>query len=328
MNTSSCVKNKYDSLSNRPVSALLEQAGLASCIDVGAVKGSKKICVISTGESSITADIISAYADRYSEIPVLNYSRGIIPGCIDEDTDVILLSYSDENETMNGMYDKVTKSKCRIYCVTDDAHLSSKCEEDGNNLIAIPSDLSYCSLLGYELGALASIIEKMGICDIKTKMAVDLKRVEQYCESLIKEDKLNSIETKVKNSPIAIYGSSDLRAACKRWKMMFNNDIGLLAFCGELPEFNHNEIVGWANHSQNGDMIQLLMFREHFSNEVLDEIINRAVEVLEESDRHVISIDIPGDDPIEKNLCAIMLGEMFSFRMREGSGNEGGARIA
>ena len=98
--------------------------------------------------------------------------------------------------------------------------------------------------------------------------------------------------------------------------MSLNEDIGSPAFCGELPEFNHNEIVGWANHNQNDEDLRIVMLRGKYKNEVLTGIIDKTIEVLEENGRHVIELDIPGHNPLEKNLRAIILGDYISQLMK------------
>ena len=98
--------------------------------------------------------------------------------------------------------------------------------------------------------------------------------------------------------------------------MSLNEDMGIPSFCGELPEFNHNEIVGWANHNQEDDDLRIVMLRGKYKRQVLSDIIDKTVEVLEENGRHVIDIKILGNDAIEKNMRAILLADYISQLMK------------
>lgn len=289
-----------------------EFAEYAANIDLGEIPKAKKVCIFGVGESSIAGDIISAYADDCSEIPVPNISTNIVPGWVDSETNVVLVSYSGGNLIINTVYDKVKNKGCRIYCIANDGFLKRKCTEDGNVLLQMPDGLMSRSSLGFELGLLSSLIEKMGICNVREKLLETIPLIKEYRDSLFKDERIYNLKFKLHDSVIAIYGSPDFRASFRRWKMSLNEDMSMPSFCGELPEFNHNEIVGWANHYQNDDDLKIVMLRGKYKNDVLTEIIDKTMEVLEEYKRHVIDIRILGSNPIEKNMRAILLADYIS----------------
>ena len=296
--------------------SLPEQIESSFEANIGDIPKSTKVCMFGVGESAIAGDIISAYADDYSNIPVPNYCSEIIPGWVDQDTDAILVTYSGNNTIINSVYDKVKERGCRIYPIVCDGLLTKKCEKDGIRIFPVPEGLTSRSALGYELGLLSQIIEKMGICDAYTRLSYVLPSVKEYRDSVFTDDRINNLKFKLHDNTIAIYGSPDFRASFKRWKMSLNDDMGSPAFCGELPEFNHNEIVGWANHNQDDKDLRIVMLRGKYKNDVLTGIIDKTMEVLEERGRHVIDVRILGSEPIEKNLRAIILGDYISQLMK------------
>ena len=276
----------------------------------------KKICIFGIGESSIAGDIVSAYSDDHSDMYVPCICSKTIPGWVDKDTDTILVSYSGNNRIINDIYDEVKERGCRIHCIVCDGILAEKCERDGNLLLKIPKGLTSRSSMGYELGLLCSLVEKMDICDARKKLNEIVPEIKKYRDSIFNDERIEDLKFKLHDNTIAIYGSPDFRAAFKRWKMSLNEDMGSPAFCGELPEFNHNELVGWANHNQNDADLRIVMLRGKYKNQTLTEIIDRTIEVLEENGRHVIDLKILGSDPIEKNLRAILLGDYISQLMK------------
>ena len=98
--------------------SLPEMVEYASKTDVGEYGPAKKICMFGIGPSAIAGDVISVYADCYSEIPVVNVSNGILPGWVDEDTDVILISYTGKNKIINRLYDSVKNKNHSLTCIT------------------------------------------------------------------------------------------------------------------------------------------------------------------------------------------------------------------
>ena len=289
-----------------------EFAEYAANLDIGDVPDVKKICIFGIGESSIAGDIISAYADDCSNIPVPCIAMNVVPKWLDSDTYAVLVSHSGRNMVINDIYEKAMSQGCKICCIVSDGALKDKCLKDNNKLLQIPGGLTSRSSLGFELGLLSSLVEKMGICDAKTKLMRTIPVIKEYRDSLFTDKRIYNLKFKLRNNVTAIYGSPDFRASFKRWKMSLNEDMNIPSFCGELPEYNHNEIVGWANHFQNDNDLKIIMLRGKYKNEVLMKIIDRTIEVLEESGRHVIDIKIPGEDPIEKNMRAILLADYVS----------------
>ena len=310
-------------LSRLPLSeqllSLPEQIEAALKIDLGDVPKVQKICMFGIGESSIAGDIISAYADDYSDIFVPNISTESIPKWVDEKTDVVIVSHSGNNNLINDIYDKIKERGSRIYCLVHEGKLAEKCIDDGNKLIKLPDGFTSRSILGYELGILSALVERMGVCDARSRLESILPRVREYRDSVFTDERIDNLKFKLHDNTIAIYGSPDFRASFKRWKMSLNVDMGSPAFCGELPEFNHNEIVGWANHNQNDKDLRIVMLRGKYKNEVLSKIIDKTIEVLEENGRHVIDLKILGSEPMEKNLRAIILGDYISQLMKNES---------
>ena len=292
--------------------SLPETIGHGLTADVGNHDGSKKICIFGIGHSSIVGDIISAYADYFSDIPVVSMSDGIISGWVGKDTDVIIVSYTGNNTMVNDMYESLKDRSRTITCVTGGGPLLKKCQHDGNMSIILPKGLTSRTALGFEIGILASIVQKMGVKDICNHLNDIIPSMKEYRDSLFSDPRVEDLIKKLEGNAVAFYGSPDLRASYRRWKMSYNADTGSPAFCGELPEFNHNEIVGWGNHNQKDDDLRIVFLRGKYKNEVFTKITDKTLEVMEEYQRHVMDINILGDEPLEKNIRTILLADYVS----------------
>ncbi len=312
------VKTLHEQLLSFP-----EYIEYAMNIPITDVQKTNKVCIFGIGESSQVGDIVSSYAESIGYY-VPNYSNGIIPGWVNSDYQAIVVSYSGNNGITVKVYDELKSRGCKIYCVTSGGHLLERCQSNGDVLMKIPPVINSRAALGLELGVISSLIQKIGICDLRDELSSVIGRIKDYRRDMIADPRIGGLIDKLIGKNIAVYGTSDYRASFKRWKMSFNEDLDILSFYGELPEFNHNEIVGWSNHYQNDNNLVLVMLRGSYKNEVLREIVDKIIEVLEENGRHVIDIVIPGSDPLERNLCAIMLGDHVSQLMKERKDMKGG----
>ena len=280
-----------------------------------------KLCFFGIGESSIIGDVIASFINEKTDRFIPSYSNGLVPKWIDQDTTAIITSYSGTNSNIDEIYDELRARKCTIYCLTNGNTLIKKCQSDGVLVFKLPDSLTSRTALGFELGLLSQLIQKMNICKMKDEMSSFLVNVKHYRDSLINNDKIPELIKKIKDQNLSIYGTPDFKASFKRWKMLFNEDLDIITFYGELPEFNHNEIVGWSNHYQNDSNLCAIVLRGNIDDKVLNVIVDKIIEVLRENNRSVIDIQIPGSSSIERNVCAILLGDYLSQMMREDKGD-------
>ena len=87
----------------------------------------------------------------------------------------------------------------------------------------------------------------------------------------------------------------------------------MLAFCNELPELNHNEIVGWENNTSildkfsiiwlnDGSNHQRIMIRQTATNKILDNVIKKQFEV-----------SLNGESRFERLIHLIHFGDWVSL---------------
>ena len=313
-----------DDIPNMPLREQLmsfpEQAEFSMDIDIGPVPKADKVCIFALGESSIAGEIVSAYADDYSSIAIPTVSDGRIPLWVDRSTCAIIVSYTGDNEVINNIYRILHGRRCKIYVISSGGNLQYLCAKNRDRFIQVKAGLTPRSATGFELGILCSLIQKMGICRTYDRLKELIPVMKEYRDSLPEDNRVEKLEFKLWENTIAVYGSPDIRASFKRWKMSLNNDMGFPAYCGELPEFNHNEIVGWANHNQNADDLRIVVLRGKYKSEVLSDIIDKMIEVLEENGRHVMDIHLLGSDPMEKNIRGILLGDYISQELMAANG--------
>ena len=107
-----------------------------------------------------------------------------------------------------------------------------------------------------------------------------------------------------------------MRAVHKRWKMLINQVIGKLAFSGELPEFDHNEIVSWTEDRNNREFM-ILMFRIRTDSELLNKIEDTVTGLLPEYKLNIKVIDLEGE-LMERAIKGIILADAVVGCMMEG----------
>lgn len=296
--------------------SLPEHASFAMGVSVPDVPMTGEMCIFSFGYSSTAADIVSAHADLFSDrqIQVIEDSR--VPGWIGRSTVAVLLSYDGSEEDILTAYDSLAGTGCTRICVTSGGSLAQKAERDSVGIVHLPEHMTARSCTGYVLGVLCSIAQAVGVCNASDRLSELISDIVEYRDGLQGSELPRDIVRELSSGIPAVYGTSDLRAAFKRWKMAINDDAVRRAFYGELPEFDHNELVGWFDRNPHAPELRIIVIKGRTSSELLDFIVNNMVDILICEGRPVITVDLDGEDPLYKASCGVLLGEAVSSAMR------------
>lgn len=301
----------YDQVGDFP-----EQIAHALECEIGEIPSSDKICICGMGASALAGDVLSDYVNICSDTPIF-VMRGIeLPGWVDSETIVVAISYSGTTKEVLAAYDAARARGSRIICVTSGGDLADRCRADRNMLIGVPTGLQSRGALGYMIGYLASILENIGICSSATelrsllpKLKVEGTRLKESNSSMV-----NDIARRLFGKIPVIYSLANMRSAAIRWKTQINENSKFISFCGSLPEFNHNEIIGWTDDDANSIFMPLILYDDD-ATELVAHMTDVSIELLTENDLNLIVCNVSGSSNLEKNLKCIMLGDFVSLRL-------------
>lgn len=294
-----------------------EQISYALSLKTEGLIKNDKICMFGIGDSGIPGDIISDYADKCSSLCLPSVCEGKVPGWIDEKTTVILSSYTGISEEIMDVYTEVRKRNCNIIAITSGGVLAESCEKNNVPLFKVPAGLTSRSAMGCMVGRLASVVQCVSGIAIADRLKKICPLIEEYRNILLKRSSdVDLLAHMLENRVLAVYSCSNVRAMSKRWKMSINKNLDKLAFFSELPEFDHNELVGWSDKNPHAPELKVIILRTETEG-TISHIVDSMVEVLKENDRDVLVIDFVGDDPLVKDMKGMVFGDALSVRMSE-----------
>ena len=281
-----------------------------------------KVCICGMGASAMAGEIMSDFADASSDVPI-SVVRGVeLPKWVDIDTAVIVMSYGGNTLEALALYDQALSRGCDIICITSGGKLMERVVANGGRLIRMPAGLTPRGALGYMLGFTASLFEEMGICASRTELDNLLPSLRSFRDSIVNDTENNVAQTIAKEIdgriPV-IYSLVNLRAAAIRWKMQINENSRMIAFCGTIPEFNHNEIVGWTEDCASNEFIPIILCDED-SIDVLKYMTETLSGVLQSSGIRPYEFKAKGSNDLEKNLICIILGDFVSIYLAYNKG--------
>lgn len=253
----------------------------------------KNIVITGLGGSAIAGDLLKNFLKDDLIIP-LHVNRGYhLPKFVDINTLVICSSYSGNTEETLSACKEALEKNCKIICVSTGGELSKIANEHNLPFIKLQSGFQPRFALGLSFITLLKIFEKIEIVPSQNELINSIlqlwknRGIEFSSES---NQAIDIAESLVGFIPI-IYSVNDFNNAVgMRFKAQLNENSKLHAFHNELPEMNHNEIIGWESHKQknlNAKVIYLLDEEIHPQIKLRFDIL---AEMIKSSDVEIITL--------------------------------------
>ena len=263
------------------------------------------------------ADILCDNLERTSDV-IASVVRDVqLPRWVDQRTMVLLISYSGNTRETLAMYEEARRRGARIAAITSGGKMAELCQRNGDPIAMVPGGFQPRAALGYLLGAAAVLIESADIAPAATELQALLPSIQR-------EVRTCSPASPARNNPAKraaeqlngkcpfIYSSRDIRTAAKRWQTQINENSKMLCLSGELPEADHNQIVGWVDGKR--DPVNAPVFLRAASDRgMMADIMNATVSIFEDFRLDPIMIELEGASPLENIMRGIVIGDFTSY---------------
>ena len=249
-----------------------------------------------------------------ASVPITVNKDYQIPGFVNESTLVIACSYSGNTEETLMAVNSAMKKGAHIACITSGGSLREIAEEHGLNYLSMTGGNPPRSMFGYSFTYLVYLLEFYGLADFGTKAKVSeaielLNATESETVS-----SASSLAGKLKGSIPIIYTVSGGLGIASRWRQQLNENAKMLSWEAEIPEMNHNELVGW----EGGDARFFPVFLRNDSdfdrNQKRIEIIKG---IISEKTPHLEEVWSKGNSSIARTLYLIHFGDWVSYFLSE-----------
>jgi glucose/mannose-6-phosphate isomerase len=171
--------------------------------------------------------------------------------------------------------------------------------------------------MGYLLGALALVLQKAGLCKPHRDLMAAAPRLRSYLATLspdvpATQNQAKKLALAMRGQVTAIYSPRQVRSVAIRWQNQFNENSKVVAFSGEMPEMNHNQLVGWLEGGKNCSCrpVFLLASDTHPTVRKMTEV---TLQMFNERDLDPIMVVLPGEGILDNVLQGISLGDMVSY---------------
>jgi len=266
---------------------------------VGAKK--EQIIVSGMGGSGIGGQILSAINDLEGFAKISYWNNYNLPKWTNQNCSVICVSYSGNTaETLSAAKDAL-KLGCNLEVITTGGILKDLAEQNNLHITEIEK--------GHQPRAALPILLKALICRIGLPNLEE--QINEVAKLSLPLDGAKKIASQLKETTPCIYSSDLMNPVAYRWRCQIEENAKQLAFNHQIPEMNHNEIVGW---TLPNSQMSVILIRDNYEKE---QIKNRfeATKNVAWNDMKVVECNAEGKTPLARIMSMIILGDLVSLEL-------------
>ena len=273
--------------------------------------------VCGMGGSAVGADLAAAaLGDRLTR-PLITVRGYELPSWATPDSVVLCSSYSGNTEETLACYEAAGVLGAMRVTATTGGKLAELARADGVPVIGLPSGLQPRAAVAYMVVSALEVAALSGVApQARTEIDACATCLAQYCEEwgpTAGRDSLAwQVAERIHGACACIYGAGPTAAAAYRWKTQINENAKLPAFKAELPELDHNEIVGWEGAPTIGNFAAIFL-EDSNQHPRTRRRIELTCELVAPSASDTLRIPSRGRNALDRVLSLVLLGDLVSI---------------
>jgi glucose/mannose-6-phosphate isomerase len=293
----------------RVESASLERV-LGSSDDLG------PLLVCGMGGSAIGGDLAEAVLGERLLRPLRTVRGYELPGWASTSSVVLCASYSGNTEETLACYEAAGALGAIRIAVTTGGRLAAAAREDGVPVIPLPAGLQPRAAVAYMLVSVLEVAALSGVAlHLKTEIDAAASSLVDLAESWGPDSDPDSlakrVAQRVHKTCVCVYGAGPTTAVAMRWKTQINENAKVPAFWAELPEADHNEIVGWDSASSLGSFMGVFL-EDADQHPRVRQRAELTAALIEQEAAGTLRLESQGVNRVERVLSLVLLGDLVS----------------
>lgn len=274
------------------------------------------IIVTGLGGSAISGDLMQNYAGNELKIPYTVNRNYTLPAFADENTLLIASSYSGNTEETISVLNEAVKRKCKIIAITTGGRVGEIAESNKIPIVNVQKGFQPRYSLGLSFFSLLKVFQELGLINDQSeivKKITDLwkARGEEY--SIDGNYAFNTALELVGFIPL-VYSAADVTSAAGyRFKSQINENSKLHAFHHSIPEYNHNEIIGWESQSENQFRVKVVNIIDRDYHPQVKKRFEITSELIRKTNTEIINIESSEPEFKIRLLDIIYLCDWISY---------------
>jgi glucose/mannose-6-phosphate isomerase len=251
----------------------------------------------------------------------LSVVRGYeLPGYVGPSTLVYVSSYSGNTEETLSAYEEARSRGAVIVASTTGGEVARIAAQEGHDVVNVPAGYPPRAALGFSLVPLLFVLARLGLApdpsgDLEDAIAV----VEQGVGRLGADVDTDNNEAKdiarwLHGHVPVVYGTvPGTSVVASRWCGQLSENSKVVAHTNELPEMNHNEIVGWSGSRPMGGEARVVFLRDKDDHARVARRIEITREEIASTGAEVREVESRGETRLGRLMSLVQVGDFVSF---------------
>lgn len=266
------------------------------------------------GGSGIAGSIVQNYVFDKLKIPFIVNKDYFLPSFINENSLLIVSSYSGNTEETVAALQKGLKLNATVICITSGGKIAEIAKKKKIDCILLPTGMPPRACIGYSMLQILNTLVHFGL--LKNTIEKDIKASITLLDTEEKDirKKAKNIATKLAGKLPIIYSSAGFEGMAVRFRQQLNENSKILTWHNVIPEMNHNELVGWKDKDTNKTIVILRDDSDYERVQMRMEINKK---VFKQYTPNLIEIYSKGKSYLEKIFYFIHLTDYISIELAQ-----------
>ncbi len=254
------------------------------------------------------------------DLPFEIWRRYGLPKYVSKDSLVIVASYSGNTEEAVSSLEAAEAAGAHIAVIAGGGMLAEIAKEKNYPFAELPKASQPRFGVLNNLKALVAILEKAGITNAD-KAEKTMHEAAEFLRAQIEnclpevptaKNPAKQLALELAGTTPVIYAGHEMFAAAYKWKISFNENAKNVAWCNEIPEFSHNEFLGWTSHPVDKPY-SVVDLRSTFEHERVQKRFEVTERLLSGQRPAAHVVDAQGDTELEHLLYCVAFGDFVSL---------------
>lgn len=243
-----------------------------------------------------------------------------IPHYVSKGTLFIACSYSGNTEETLSALAEAEKTEATIVVIAGGGKLQEIAKEKGYFFILLPKAEQPRYAVFYNLKANIQLFTKAKVL-LTNVSGKDLQSTVTFLENHTaafiptnptKKNPAKTLAQEIMGKSLVVYGGPLLAPAAYKWKISSNENAKNVAWVGYLPEFNHNEFIGWSSqpHHKPYAVVDL---RSSFEHPRVQQRFELSAKLLSGKRPEPHTVNAVGETLVEQLLWTVMMGDFTTL---------------
>jgi glucose/mannose-6-phosphate isomerase len=283
--------------------------------------GVDSVVVLGMGGSGSSGDLVRALVEPRLPVPFMVVkSYGPLPEWVGRNTLVIAVSYSGNTEETLAAFEEVHERGARVVCLSAGGRLAESAKEFGAAHIRVPPGLQPRAAVAYLMVPLLAVLARMGLIpdpadDIEESLSL-LSELAPRChgKTLAVENPAKDLAARLAGKVPLLYGGPGIGVAiARRFKCDLNEYAKAHAFYNEIPEMNHNEIVGWTKAAEIGGNYVAVWFADADDDDRVSMRWKITRGLIERAPADIVELTSEGESPLARMTSLLYVTQLAAI---------------